>query len=311
MEFTVTAPTVTSRTRLSSPTTTTRRMESRRPRSTASWIPVASAATASATAGPAPRAPGTLHGTRGTTHAPRDVGVGRVDGDRGCADVRLDRGAHRLDGPPRVPAETGCRDGVELLEERGGMRVEVTGSLPDLGRGPVRHQRGQHVAADGVVHHVGQQRRTGGGVGLHQLVGAVAGLALLHKPGDPSEDHDGDDLDGNQDQHLGADGPVGEPTDRGVALAHVTGFLGDGGRQSRGLAHRRRPASLRGKPGHRMSPLEVVVITGRAVSSGCGGAKGTRTPNPLLAKQVRYQLRHGPWVAARRRAAGRSAVSVA
>ena len=26
----------------------------------------------------------------------------------------------------------------------------------------------------------------------------------------------------------------------------------------------------------------------------CCGAKGTRTPNPLLAKQVRYQLRHGP-----------------
>jgi hypothetical protein len=26
------------------------------------------------------------------------------------------------------------------------------------------------------------------------------------------------------------------------------------------------------------------------------GAKGTRTPNPLLAKQVRYQLRHGPVV---------------
>ena len=25
-----------------------------------------------------------------------------------------------------------------------------------------------------------------------------------------------------------------------------------------------------------------------------GGAKGTRTPNPLLAKQVRYQLRQGP-----------------
>jgi hypothetical protein len=25
-----------------------------------------------------------------------------------------------------------------------------------------------------------------------------------------------------------------------------------------------------------------------------GGAKGTRTPNPLLAKQVRYLLRHGP-----------------
>jgi hypothetical protein len=27
-----------------------------------------------------------------------------------------------------------------------------------------------------------------------------------------------------------------------------------------------------------------------------GGAKGTRTPNPLLAKQVRCQLRHGPVV---------------
>ena len=26
-----------------------------------------------------------------------------------------------------------------------------------------------------------------------------------------------------------------------------------------------------------------------------GGGEGTRTPNPLLAKQVRYQLRHGPW----------------
>ena len=25
-----------------------------------------------------------------------------------------------------------------------------------------------------------------------------------------------------------------------------------------------------------------------------GGAEGTRTPNPLLAKQVRYQLRHSP-----------------
>ena len=35
-------------------------------------------------------------------------------------------------------------------------------------------------------------------------------------------------------------------------------------------------------PGGRKGPLT------------CGGAKGTRTPNPLLAKQVRYQLRHGP-----------------
>ena len=38
----------------------------------------------------------------------------------------------------------------------------------------------------------------------------------------------------------------------------------------------------RGPPDERKGPLT------------CGGAKGTRTPNPLLAKQVRYQLRHGP-----------------
>ena len=40
--------------------------------------------------------------------------------------------------------------------------------------------------------------------------------------------------------------------------------------------------TCRGPPDERKGPLT------------CGGAKGTRTPNPLLAKQVRYQLRHGP-----------------
>ena len=34
-----------------------------------------------------------------------------------------------------------------------------------------------------------------------------------------------------------------------------------------------------------------------------GGAKGTRTPNPLLAKQVRYHLRHGPHERTNRRQA--------
>ena len=32
----------------------------------------------------------------------------------------------------------------------------------------------------------------------------------------------------------------------------------------------------------------------RRVSLTFSGAEGTRTPNPLLAKQVRYQLRHSP-----------------
>ena len=31
------------------------------------------------------------------------------------------------------------------------------------------------------------------------------------------------------------------------------------------------------------------------LNSFSSGGKGTRTPNPLLAKQVRYQLRHTPW----------------
>jgi hypothetical protein len=31
-----------------------------------------------------------------------------------------------------------------------------------------------------------------------------------------------------------------------------------------------------------------------ALTRANSGAKGTRTPNPLLAKQVRYLLRHGP-----------------
>src|SRR4051794_11616239 len=38
---------------------------------------------------------------------------------------------------------------------------------------------------------------------------------------------------------------------------------------------------------------EPLLRTGKGAVT-CGGAKGTRTPNPLLAKQVRYQLRHGP-----------------
>src|SRR4051794_41980978 len=48
--------------------------------------------------------------------------------------------------------------------------------------------------------------------------------------------------------------------------------------------------------------LQVAAAGGQRAGFGCapkgpvtcGGAKGTRTPNPLLAKQVRYQLRHGP-----------------
>ena len=36
------------------------------------------------------------------------------------------------------------------------------------------------------------------------------------------------------------------------------------------------------------------------VTSGFGGAEGTRTPDPLVANEVRYQLRHSPRCARRR-----------
>src|SRR4051794_41335646 len=48
--------------------------------------------------------------------------------------------------------------------------------------------------------------------------------------------------------------------------------------------------------------LQVAAAGGQRAGFGCapkgpvtcGGAKGTRTPNPLLAKQGGYKLRHGP-----------------
>ena len=51
-------------------------------------------------------------------------------------------------------------------------------------------------------------------------------------------------------------------------------------------------------------PRETLSRTGKGPLT-CGGAKGTRTPNPLLAKQVRYQLRHGPQCGVERPSAAR------
>src|SRR5699024_5998128 len=42
-------------------------------------------------------------------------------------------------------------------------------------------------------------------------------------------------------------------------------------------------------------PITVRSLRARVLSQSCSsGGKGTRTPNPLLAKQMRYQLRHTP-----------------
>jgi hypothetical protein len=39
--------------------------------------------------------------------------------------------------------------------------------------------------------------------------------------------------------------------------------------------------------------------TGSDLAISDGGAKGTRTPDPLLAKQVLFQLSYSPWGTAR------------
>jgi hypothetical protein len=36
------------------------------------------------------------------------------------------------------------------------------------------------------------------------------------------------------------------------------------------------------------------MIHGAHMASDLGGAEGTRTPDPLVANEVRYQLRHSP-----------------
>ena len=57
-----------------------------------------------------------------------------------------------------------------------------------------------------------------------------------------------------------------------------------------------------GTPDYRAAAEDRLAAQERKAQDGpdsliwLGGAKGTRTPNPLLAKQVRYQLRHGPKV---------------
>src|SRR5699024_11595753 len=67
-----------------------------------------------------------------------------------------------------------------------------------------------------------------------------------------------------------------------------------GTRPSRLHRDNRRRKSV-GDDGKRMErehdPSTHITCSRRATS---GGAEGTRTPNPLLAKQMRYQLRHGP-----------------
>src|SRR5699024_5296023 len=40
-------------------------------------------------------------------------------------------------------------------------------------------------------------------------------------------------------------------------------------------------------------PCRALPVNDDATQDICGG-KGTRTPNPLLAQQMRYQLRHAP-----------------
>ena len=72
-------------------------------------------------------------------------------------------------------------------------------------------------------------------------------------------------------------------------------------RLSRGLLHlfycdaHSSEFQLKSWQGHSVAVLTAVQLQSRGKPTLTrSGAKGTRTPNPLLAKQVRYQLRHGP-----------------
>src|SRR5690625_2545165 len=53
------------------------------------------------------------------------------------------------------------------------------------------------------------------------------------------------------------------------------------------------PVRRRGNDKSRRIILLQLLSSMLRLRINCGG-KGTRTPNPLLAKQVRYQLRHAP-----------------
>ena len=83
--------------------------------------------------------------------------------------------------------------------------------------------------------------------------------------------------------------PQQDRGDDGHLLAGVLGLHSRGPQAARGGIPVTPTAVLRWGTG-----TEEALSVERKGPLTCGGAKGTRTPNPLLAKQVRYQLRHGP-----------------
>src|SRR5699024_726822 len=96
---------------------------------------------------------------------------------------------------------------------------------------------------------------------------------------------------------------VGAPTalrldrrDDAVGHAHIHGISAPGPNiADHQVTHSERLSAFRyerrPQPVSRLRPLST---TSHCLTSFSSGGKGTRTPNPLLAKQVRYQLRHTP-----------------
>jgi hypothetical protein len=136
-----------------------------------------------------------------------EVGTGQRHDAPGRGEVVLDRRGDALDGRPDVPAQAGVPDGGEHLAERRLVRREVLDRAGVL-RAGAGEQRLQHVAADGVVHHVRLQRRAGGAGGGEQDVGALP-RAVQRRDGQHGEGGQRQRTGGHQDGELDAERAVG------------------------------------------------------------------------------------------------------
>ena len=132
---------------------------------------------------------------------------------RGRRQVVLDDRGRLGECPVDVGAEPGAADGLEARAQLGRVVVEVRGGGPEAGRVGRVAEHLEHVAADRVVHHVGLQSRTGGGVRTHQDVAPVGARADQVCGIAAEGEHDGRDHTDDA-EHPGADRPVDEARER-------------------------------------------------------------------------------------------------
>jgi hypothetical protein len=156
------------------------------------------------------------------------VGPGGRDDLLRAGEVALDRGGHLGDGGGDLGAEV---VGDDLLEDAAEERV-VLGQvrLRALVQGPLppADQRLEHVAADGVVHHVGEQHVLGALAAGEQFVRGLPG-ALQGLDGDDREGRERDRADPDEGRELHAERAVGPDVARHVRLQKPGA---DGGQES-------------------------------------------------------------------------------